>query len=321
MTMQNIALKLACWDYDRTRAIIDGRVAPEGIRFDVSVLRPREAFTRMLANEEFDVSEMSLASFVRLIAKGDDRFVGLPVVLSRMFRHSCIYVRAGSGIATPGDLKGRKVGAAQLDSTGVVFIKGMLTHEYGVMPSDVEWFVGGIESPADIRPPADGHGNVRRLGNESVVSAFAAGKIDAIVSNHIPSSFFDQGSSLARLFSDFKTVEKDYYLSTGIFPIMHILVMRRSVHLSDGSIAERVYNAFCEAKNRAIDPLYDTDALRLSLPWLIDHLDEVRRVFGNDYWCYGVKQNAKVWRAISTYLVEQKLSNRHVDDTELFVCG
>ncbi|HZP79489.1 MAG TPA: PhnD/SsuA/transferrin family substrate-binding protein [Pseudolabrys sp.] len=315
-------LKLACWDYDRTRAIIDGRVHPPGIAFDVSVVRPREAFTRMLAGSEFDLAEMSLSSFVRLVAQGDQRFVGLPVALSRMFRHSCIYVRDGSGIRRPQDLKGRAVGAAQLDSTGLVFAKGMLTHEYNVLPTEIRWFVGGLETPADMSPPKSGHGDVMVLGkDESVTAAFARGRIDAIISNHIPSPFFDAGSGLIRLFPDFKTVEKDYFRRTGIFPIMHVLVLRRELHLAEPDLAKAIYDAFCEAKELAVRPLYDTDALRLTLPWLIDHLDEARAVFGPDTWLYGAKENAKVWGAISRYLVEQKLADRIVPTSELFVCG
>jgi 4,5-dihydroxyphthalate decarboxylase len=319
--MANTVLRLACWNYDRTRPLIDGRVKPDGTDFHISILRPREAFTRMLEREEFDLAEMSLATFVRLIAKGDDRFVGLPVALSRMFRHSCIYVRAGCGIHSPQDLKARRVGAAQLDSTGAVFIKGMLAHEYGIEPADVEWFVGGIEKPAHIPAPESGHGDVRILTAESVVSAFIAGKIDAIVSNHIPSLFLDKQSGLVRLFPDFKMVEKDYYARTGIFPIMHVLVMRRDLHRQQPDLAGRIYSAFFAAKALAIEPLYDTDALRLTLPWLIDHLDEARSAFGPDYWPYGVERNAKVWQAISTYLVEQKLATRLVHPRELFVSG
>ncbi len=315
-------LKLACWDYDRTRAIIDGRVRPPGINFEISVLRPREAFTRMLASMEFDVAEMSLSTFVRLTAQGDRRFVGLPVALSRMFRHSCIYVREGSGIRRPQDLKGRTVGAAQLESTGLVFIKGMLTDEYGVSPVDLRWFVGGIEKPAEIAPPQSGHGHVTVLGkNETVVDAFARGKIDAIISNHISSPFLESSSGLTRLFTDFKTVEKDYYRRTGVFPIMHVLVMRRDLHSSEPDLAQRIYTTFCEAKDLSIRHLYDTDALRLTLPWLIEYLDEAHEVFGSDYWHYGRKDNAKVWEAISRYLVEQTLAGRLVDESELFVCG
>ena len=160
--MPNVPISLACWDYDRTRPLIDGRVQAEGIDLNVQIMRPQQAFQRMLERKEFDVSEISLASYVTLKARGDCPFVAIPVMLSKMFRHSCIYVRAGAGIRTPADLKGRRVGATQFASTGVVFIKGMLQHEYGVAPSDMRWFIGGLDTPAH-KPPAmplvAGHGD------------------------------------------------------------------------------------------------------------------------------------------------------------------
>ena len=214
--MANLKLKLACWDYDRTRALIDGRVEPEGIDLDISVMRPREAFSRMLDREEFDIAEVSLAAYARLKAEGDERFVGIPVALSRMFRHSCIYVRAGAGITKPEELRGRRVGAVQLDSTGAVFIKGMLTHDYGVTPDQVQWVVGGLETPAKIDVPARGHGAVEVLGpQEPLSAAFESGRIDALISNHIPSLFLKGAPQIVRLFQDYKVVEQDYYGSSG----------------------------------------------------------------------------------------------------------
>ena len=161
--MNRRRLRLACWDYDRTRPLIDGRVRPTDFELDISVMRPREAFNRMLEHEEFDVAEVSLANYTQLKAAGDTRFVGIPVALSRMFRHSCIYVRTDAGISKPADLVGRCVGAVALDSTGVVFIKGMLAHDYGVTPERIQWIVGGLEKPAIAKTVIAGHGEVKAL--------------------------------------------------------------------------------------------------------------------------------------------------------------
>ena len=320
--MANLKLKLACWDYDRTRALIDGRVEPEGIDLEISVMRPREAFTRMLEREEFDIAEVSLASYARLKAEGDERFVGIPVALSRMFRHSCIYVRADAGITKPEDLRGRRVGAVQLDSTGLVFVKGMLAHDYGVTPDQVQWVVGGLEVPAHVNAPARGHGAVKMLGPlESLSAAFEAGRIDALISNHIPSLFLKGAARMVRLFPNYKIVEQDYYKRTGLFPIMHMVAMRADLHREDPQIAARVYEAFCQARDLAVSGLYDTDALRLALPWLIDHVEETRRVLGWDYWTYGAENNRKVWNALCDYQVEQQLSPRNVGLDRLFVTG
>lgn len=149
--MPNLKLTLACWDYDRTRPLIDGRVKPEGIDLDIEVLRPRQTFQRMLDNKEFEVSELSLASYTALKGRGDCPFVAVPVALSKMFRHSCIYARTGAGIHTPQDLKGKRVGTSQWSSTGLVFMRGMLQHDYGVKPQDMHWFMGGLNS--FVEPP------------------------------------------------------------------------------------------------------------------------------------------------------------------------
>lgn len=320
--MPNLKLKMACWDYDRTRALIDGRIKPDGIDLDIAVMRPREAFTRMLEREEFDIAEVSLATFARLKAEGDERFVGLPVALSRMFRHSCIYVRAGAGIDRPQDLRGRRVGAAQLDSTGVIFIKGMLTHDHGVTPDQTQWVVGGLEKPARTVAPRAGHGTVELLDErDTLIAAFQAGRIDAIISNHIPSLFVQRAPQMVRLFPDYKIVEQDYYRRTGLFPIMHLVAMRADRHRDHPFAVEAVYRAFCQARDVAVGGLYDTDALRLTLPWLIDHVEETRQVLGQDYWTYGAAANGNVWNALCDYQVEQKLSPRNAGLGRLFVTG
>lgn len=320
--MAKLKLKLACWDYDRTRALIDGRVELKGIDLEISVMRPREAFTRMLEREEFDIAEVSLASYARLKAEGDERFVGIPVALSRIFRHSCLYLRADAGIIQPEDLRGRRVGAVQLDSTGVVFVKGMLAHDYGVTPDQVQWVVGGLEVPAHVNVPARGHGAVEMLGpQESLSAAFESDRIDALISNHIPSLFLKGAPQMVRLFPDYKAVEQDYYKRTGLFPIMHMVAMRADLNRKEPHVAARVYEAFCQARDLAVTDLYDTDALRLALPWLIDHVEETRRVLGRDYWAYGAEANRKVWNALCDYQVEQQLSPRNVGLDGLFVTG
>jgi 4,5-dihydroxyphthalate decarboxylase len=320
--LAKLKLRLACWDYDRTRALIDGRVQPEGIDLEISVMRPREAFTRMLEREEFDIAEVSLASYARLKAEGDKRFVGIPVALSRMFRHSCIYVRADAGIAKPEDLRGRRVGAAQLDSTGVIFVKGMLAHDYGVTPDKVQWVVGGLETPAHVNVPARGHGAIEMLGpQESLSAAFESGRIDGLISNHIPSLFLKGAPQIVRLFPAYKAAEQDYYKRTGLFPIMHMLAMRADLHRNEPQVAPLVYEAFCRARDLAIAGLYDTDALRLALPWLIDHVEETHRVLGRDYWTYGAEANRNVWNALCDFQVEQQLASRNVGLDSLFVTG
>jgi 4,5-dihydroxyphthalate decarboxylase len=323
--MPNLKLTLACWDYDRTRPLIDGRVKPEGIDLDITILRPRQAFQRMLDKKEFQVSELSLASYTALKGRGDCPFVAVPVALSKIFRHSCIYVRTGAGIRTPQDLKGKRVGTSQWSSTGLVFMRGMLQHDYGVTAQDMHWFMGGLNS--FVEPPLialDLPPAIRLdflSGNATLESMFAAGELDALLSLYIPELFLSGSPDIARLFPDYKEIEQDYYRRTRIFPIMHTVVLREDVHRAHPWAARSIYRAFMQARDLAVNGLYDTDALRVALPWLIDHVEEARRVIGENFWAYGLEPNRPTFEAIGRYVHEQGLSPRVVSADELFAPG
>ena len=323
--MPNLKLTLACWDYDRTRPLIDGRVKPEGIDLDIQILRPRQTFQRMLDTQEFDVSELSLASYTALKGRGQCPFVAVPVALSKIFRHSCIYVRAGAGIDTPQDLRGKRVGTSQYSSTGLVFMRGMLQHDYGVNAADMHWFMGGLNSfveppliPLNLPPEI----KLEFLAaGQTLESMFDAGELDALLSLYIPKSFLDGAPHVARLFPNFKAVEQDYYRRTKIFPIMHTVVLRDDIFRAHPWAAKSIYRAFCEARDLAVEGLYDTDALRVALPWLIDHVEETWRVFGKDFWAYGLEPNRATLAAVGRYVHEQGLSPRVVSADELFAAG
>jgi len=317
-----LSLTLACWDYDRTRPLMDGRVQPQGIDLNILVMRPREAFPRMLEHKEFQVSELSLASYVALKARGDCPFVAIPVALSKIFRHSCVYVRSHAGIKTPLDLKGRRVGTTQYGSTGVVFMRGMLQHEYGVAAKDVHWFMGGLDTPTQ-RPllPLDLPADVKLdflPADDTLEGRLEAGELDAYLSLYIPPSFLRGAPHISRLFPNYKEVEQEYYARTRIFPIMHTVVLREDVYREHPWVATSLYQAFCQARDLAVNGLYDTDALRLSLPWLIHHVEEAWRVFGKDFWAYGLEPNRPTWEAIGGYVYEQGLAPRAVSPDELF---
>jgi 4,5-dihydroxyphthalate decarboxylase len=319
MTIRSI--KLACWDYDRTRPLIDGRVSAKDIALEIKLMRPQQAFQALLQQSDFHAAEMSLATYVTLKARNECPFVGIPVMLSKMFRHSCIYVRTDAGIRTPADLKGKRVGISQFASTGIVFMRGMLQHEYGVKPSDMEWWLGGLHAP--VKPPvtlpsAPGVRVHAAPADKTLEDMLKAGELDVILSNHFPTLFEQGWPGIARLFPDFKSVEQDYYRRTGIFPIMHTLVIREDVHRDHPWVAGSLYRAFCEARDMAVDGLYDTDALRLTLPWLLDHIEEARRAFGPDFFAYGVEPNRAALTAIGQYLHEQGLAPRAVAPDELF---
>ena len=321
--MSNLKLTLACWDYDRTRPLIDGRVKPEGIDLDVKVMRPREMFPRMLEQKEFDVSELSLGSYVTLKGRGSCPFVAVPVTLSKIFRHSCIYVRTDAGIKTPQDLRGKRVGTTQLGSTGTVFMNGMMQHEFGVGLADIHWYIGGLDSPTPrpvipLNLPETIKVDFLPL-DQTLERMLEAGQLDALFALYIPSIFQNGSPYIARLFPNYYEMERDYYRRTRIFPIMHIVAIRDDVYREHPWVTKSIYKAFCEARDLAVAGLYDTDALRLSLPWLISHLEETWQVLGKDFWAYGLEPNRPAFEAIGQYVYEQGFSPRAVTADELFV--
>src|SRR5436309_6346814 len=255
--MADLKLTLACWDYDRTRPLIDGRVKPDGIELKIEILRPRQAFQRMLDNKEFHVSELSLASYTALKGRRACPFVAIPVPLSKIFRHSCIYVRSDAGIEKPEDLRGKRVGTSQWSSTGLVFMRGMLQHDYGVKPQDVHWFMGGLNSfveppliPLNLPKEID----LRFLSAGATLEGmFEAGELDALFSLYIPKLFLDGSPRIVRLFSNFKEIEQDYYRRTRIFPIMHTVVLREDVYREHPWSAKSIYQAFVRAHDLAVN--------------------------------------------------------------------
>jgi len=321
--MTDLRLTLACNDYDRCRPLIDGRVSPEGIDLDITILKPRELFPRMLDNQEFQASELSLGSYATLVARDESPFIAIPVALSRIFRHSCIYVRDNAGITKPEDLKGKRIGTTQYGATAILTIKGMLQDEFGVAPRDISWFIGGLNTPAE-KPLIPLHlpENIDLQflsGSLTLETMLERGELDALFSIYLPKLFLEGSPRIARLFPNFKQVEQDYYRRTRIFPIMHTLVIRKDVYRDSPWVAESLYRAFCRARDIAVQPLYDTDALMVALPWLIDHVEESRRSFGEDFWAYGLEANRPSWDAMCRYVYEQGLAPRRIAPEELFV--
>lgn len=299
-------LTLACGRYDRTQALIDGRVRPEGVELNYIALKPGETFWRQLNHEEFDASEMSLSSYTILRSEGDERFIALPVFPSRTFRHSAIYLRADSPITSPRELKGKRIGVGDYQMTAAVWVRGFLQHDYGVRPEDVRWVAG--KPIRTIHPP---DGIALELTGESLEELLERGAIDALVSVVLPRHL---GSSVRRLLQDFRSVEQDYYRRTRIFPIMHTLALRRSVYERDPWLAVSLYKAFCGARDLAAGWRYDTDALAVSLPWVIDEIERSREVA----WDYSVEGSRPTLEALVQYLEEQKLTRRRMKVEELF---
>jgi len=322
--MGKLRLTIAFWDYDRVRPLIDGTIQPEGIELSPVISRPSETFFRMLRHQECEVSELSLSNYTMLRSRGEDMFMAIPVFPSRQFRHSCIYVNRNAGINEPRDLIGRSVGVPEYSMTAAVFARGFLLHEYGVEPETIEWFSGtqdGLQRPSRIDFELPGVKLTRMPVEQDMGPMLEAGQIDAIVSPNAPKALGWPDSPVRRLFPDYRETEKAYFAKTGIFPIMHTIVLRKDVYESHPWAAKSLFEAFVKAKEWAYEQLMETDALKLTLPWVVAEMEETRRIMGPDFWPYGIELNRASLAAVPQYLYEQHLAPRKLPVEELFAPG
>ena len=320
--MTKLRLTLACWDYDRTRALADGSVRAEGIDLNCLNLHVEETFFRMLRNREFDVAEMSLSSYAMSIARDQPAFIAIPVFPSRFFRQSCIFVSSKSGIREPKDLIGKRIGTPEYQMTAPVWIRGILQDEYGVDPASVEYFTGGEEEPGrdeKLKLELPPKFKLTRIGAaQTLTQMIADGDIDAMHTARIPSTFLTRPAAVKRLFENYVEVERAYYRKTRIFPIMHTVVIRRDVYRANPWIAQSLLKAFTAAKRKVYENLYTTSALITMLPWQVAQVEDVRREMGDDWWPYGFEPNRHVLDTFLRYHHEQGLSKRRLRPEELF---
>ena len=326
--MPNLKLKLACWDYDRTRALFDGRVRPKNIELDLwSTYNVGEIMERMVRQRQFDVSELGITYYLRSLELMGAPFIAIPVFPNRFFRHSAIFVNAEKGIQSPGDLTGRRVGELQrYGHDAGIWAKGALSDDFGVSPKSMEHYVGGIErstpgpdwAPPD--PPADL--TLHRLAPEQGLDAMLErGEIDALFSAHIPPSARKDPARVRRLFPDFEAVERNYFRRTAIFPIMHTVVIRRDVYEQNRWIAHELMQAFEEAKALAMKA-YDSADIFFNaptmIPWFVSLREKNRALMGENFWLYGVEANCKTLEACLRYHQEQGILKRSYAVDELF---
>ncbi len=310
MNLGNLSLTLATGPYDRVEAIARGEVRPEGI--DLTCLRiqsPPEIFNRMMKTRAFDPCEMSLSTYVTRRSRGSFPFIALPVFPSRLFRHAYICVNRDRGIAEPRDLDGARVGVQEYGQTAAVWIRGILQHRHGVDLSSIHWVEGGVNTP---RPP-DRDVDLRPTGaleiepapaDKSINDLLQAGDIVACLGARQPQAL-GRHPGIVRLFPDYRRVERDYFRETGVFPIMHTIVMREELHLRHPWIAESMFKAFHAAKAWALDHMSFTGTMVYMLPWLNAEMDEIRELFGGDPYPYGVEANRTTLDTFMQYLVEQ----------------
>jgi 4,5-dihydroxyphthalate decarboxylase len=320
--LARLRISIASWDYDRVRPIIDGRVPVEGCEVDFIVLPPEECFHRAYFNGEFDVSEIGFSPYLIAASRGISPYVALPVFLSRMFRHSAIYVRSDRGIRRPEDLRGRKIGVPEYQMSAAMWARGMLQEEFGVRPDEMQWHQGGLEIPGrkDKFPLNLPQGfPLHKIGaEETLAGLLREGRIDGLFSARAPSCYRDGRTPVARLFEDYETAEKDYFRRTGIFPIMHALGVRRDVHERHPWLAASLYKAFAAAKRLAQEDLFEVTALKIGLAWIASHAEHTRAVLGEDLWPYGVEANRTTLETMTRYSFEQGLAVRKLEVDELF---
>ena len=320
--MSDLKLSIAMGDYDRTRAIVDGRVKIDGVDPVCMLLSPEEMFFRAFRHQDFDVSELSISSYCLSVAKGNPHYIAIPVFLSRAFRHTSIYIRTDRDIERPQDLVGRKIGIAEYQLSANVWVRGILEQDFGVKPSDIIWVRGGMDTPG--RPekigldlPADIHIEQVQTG-DTLNQLLADGEIDGFIGPRSPKCF-DQGHpQVGRLFDDSISVAADHFKRTGIFPIMHVLGVRRGLAKEHPWLPGALMKAFSLAKDIAQQALNDTSATKVTMPFVEDNLLTVNRLMGENCWSYGIADNAKVLEAFCDMHYRQGLSPRKLAVDELF---
>ena len=316
--MPDLPITVASGDYDRTRALKDGRVRVEGCAISYSNVEPNELFKRNLRAQEFDVSEMSFSTYIAHRSEGRAHYTAIPVFLSRAFRHSAIFVRTDR-VRAPADLKGKRVGTPEYFTTMLVWMRGLLSDEYGVAPSDLQWKLGGLEQPSVAKVESVAGVEIAAIGEGRTLSAMlAAGEIDAIFSARPPSCFVKATPNVGRLFPDTRAVEQAYYTKTGIFPLMHAVGIRNSLVEQHPWLAAALFKAYAQAKDIVIADLQKLAAFSVTLPWVEAEFRATQAVLGPDIWPYGIEPNRKAIDTLCRYLSEQGFTKRQMQVDELF---
>lgn len=320
--MSKLTVSIAMGDYDRTRPIHDGRVLIDGVNPVTMLLSPEEMFFRVFRHEAFDISEMSFSSYCVKLARGEAAYVAIPVFLSRAFRHTSVYIRTDRGIETPADLKGRRIGIAEYQLSANVWVRGILEDDFGVRPADIRWVRGGMDTPGRpekiaITLPDDVQMESAPEG-ETLNAMLARGEIDGFIGPRWPRCFAEGHRHVGRLFADSVTAAEDWYRRSGIFPIMHLLGLRRSLADAHPWLPGALLKAFAQSKQMAQDMLADTSATKVTMPFVEDNLARARALIGPDPWSYGLKGNEAALETFLDYHYRQGLSPRRLSLDELF---
>ncbi len=321
--MPSLPITFACGLYDRMLALQTGEIKPDGIDLNFLVIdNPREIFDRMSGRQEFDACEMSSSEFISRYAAGKLPFVAIPVFASRVFRHGFIVVNR-KFITSAKDLAGKRIGVPLHTQTAAIFVRGLMQHDLGVDLSGIEWVQGAVNEPGaygnpSVMPLLKPVAITPNQSGKSLSDLLAAGDIQAIIGSNLPRAL-NRHPDVVRLFPDYRAREQDYFRRTGIFPIMHLIVIRNDVYERHPFVARSLYDAFGAAKDWAWEKMRYPGTLRYMLPWLPDDIEEIDKLFGGDCWPYGIEPNRPTLEALVTYMAEQGLIPAPIPIEKLFV--
>ncbi|QQX87008.1 ABC transporter substrate-binding protein [Cupriavidus necator] len=319
--MTKLRLSVAMGDYDRTRALLDGRVQIDGVDPVYMTLNPEEMFFRAMRSQDFDISELSFSSYLVKHARGDCPYIAVPVFLSRAFRHTSIYVRKDR-IGRPEDLKGCRIGIPEYQLTAIVWARAVLQDDFGIHPSDVTWVRGGIDAPGrpekvKLQLPADVRVEAAPEGR-TISELLDSGEIDGFIAPRPPGAAALRNKNVGWLFDDPTAEAKDYFRRTGVFPIMHVVGVRKTLAEAQPWLPGAVFKAFSQSKAHALAQLSDTSATKVTMPFVEEMLKAARETLGEDYWSYGVQANLRTLETFSRHHHGQGLSERLVPVEEMF---
>lgn len=322
--MNRLKLSIATTDYDHFRDFRLGTVAAEGIEHTWSMLSHHEIFARFTFNREWDVAELSFAKFMAQVSRPDSDIVGLPVICSRLFRFSSFYVNKAAGIKTVADLKGKRIGVPEWAHSAAVYMRGWMHNEAGVPLQDVQWVQAGANAPGriekvDLTLPAGV--TIERIADRSLSEMLASGEIDCAIIARPPTCFIEEDPRVERLIPDFQEREEDYYRTTGVWPVMHIIAMKKRIVEENPWVARNLYNAFEESKRRSLERLFDPAVSRYPLAWLPTYARKMRDLFGADPFPFGIDRNRPTFEQMLLYTHQQGIAARHMTPEEIFTPG
>ena len=322
--MSLLKLSIATTDYDHFRDLRLGYVKAEGIDLNWLNLGHHECFARFTANREFDISELSFAKFSTQVTRADADIIGLPVVCSRLFRFSSFYMNKKSGIRSVKDLIGKKVGSPEWAHSAAVYMRGWLHNEMGVALQDVHWYQAGANAPGreekvEIQLPAGVR--LTRVADKSLSQMLASGEIDCAIIARPPTCFLEEHPDVVRLFPDYLDMEEEYYKRTKVWPIMHIIAMKKSVLQDNPWVARNLYNGFVDSKRRSIERLLDPAVSRYPLPWLATYARKMRDIFDGDTFPFGIEENRATWEQMALYTYQQGIAHRQFAPEDIFPAG